>query len=116
MVRVGTTDRTALDGLLPQRQPTDVGGALVGCERCGIPSPQYINAVGCADAFMIVNPKTTNCSSFEDTEAPSRRDPGSHRVVDHPVRCHACERVEYRLPELWLMAGDGNRLASRHDE
>jgi len=35
---------------------------------------------------MIVNPKTTFCSSFEDMEAPFQRNLENDRVVDHPVR------------------------------
>lgn len=45
-----------------------------------------VDTVSFASEIMIVNPKTTFCSSFEDTEAPFQRNLENDRVVDHPVR------------------------------
>lgn len=85
----------------------NVGAALVGVLKTGVLSARLGSRGLSRRVYMIVKPKTTNCSSFEDTEAPSRRDSGSHRVVDHPVRCRGSSPLIHRPPERRLTVGGG---------
>lgn len=65
---------------------------------------KLVHAVNCATAIIIVYPKPTFGSSFEDTEAPFRRDPGNDRVVDHPVRypvMHQKGRIRLSSAQGW---------------